>query len=366
MSIEIILFLVSILIALICFFILWKKFESEIKKLSEAQKNDPASQILAQWMTETKGTLDSRLQEVRGNIDDMRKTLAEQLQSTNKTIGDRLDNAAKVFGDVQRRLGEVQKSTEQVYETAKDLRKLEEILHAPKLRGGIGEFLLGDFLSQILPPKSYTLQYSFKSGVQVDAVIHLIDKMVPVDSKFPLENFKRFIGTQNEEDKKVFRKKFMQDVRKHVDDIANKYIIPDEGTFDFALMYIPAENVYYETIIKDESFGEEKSLSVYAMDKKVIPVSPNSFFAYLQAIALGLKGLEIEKSASEIKDKLGRLRVDFRKFIEDFEILGGHLSNAMKKYEDADKKLGRFDEKLNSLEEIKTQELDSEEQKRLL
>ncbi|HSG05234.1 MAG TPA: DNA recombination protein RmuC, partial [Nitrospiria bacterium] len=172
------------------------------------------------------------------------------------------------------------------------------------------------------------------------------------DSKFPLENFKRVIDAQNDDERKAARKKFTTDVKKHIDAIADKYILPDEGTFPFALMYIPAENVYYETIIKDEKFGEEKSLSAHALGRKVIPVSPNSLFAYLQAIVMGLKGLQIEKSAREIIDHLERLRGDFEKFRKDFEIIGSHLNNARGKYDDAEKRLDRFGDRLISAGEV--------------
>jgi DNA recombination protein RmuC len=174
---------------------------------------------------------------------------------------------------------------------------------------------------------------------------------VPVDSKFPLENFKRVIAGETEEERKAARKKFATDVKKHIDAIASKYILPDEGTFDFALMYIPAENVYYEVILKDDAFGEEKGLCAYALAQRVIPVSPNSFYAYLQAIVLGLKGLRIEKSAHEIIQHLKRLEGDFQRFRDDFDVLGKHLGNTRGKYEDAAKRLDRFGEKLASIEE---------------
>jgi DNA recombination protein RmuC len=142
-----------------------------------------------------------------------------------------------------------------------------------------------------------------------------------------------------------------------MDAIADKYILPEEGTFPFALMYIPAENVYYETIIKDENVGEERGLSSYALGRKVIPVSPNSFYAYLQAIVLGLKGLQIEKSAQKIFNHLAQLRGDFERFSKEFEILGSHLNNARGKYDEAEKRLDRLGEKLLETGEQDQQEL---------
>ncbi len=138
-------------------------------------------------------------------------------------------------------------------------------------------------------------------------------------------------------------------MKKHIDAIAGKYILPDEGTFDFALMYIPAENVYYELIIKDEAIDTEKGLLNYAFAKRVIPVSPNSFYAYLQTILLGLKGMHIEEQAQEILKSLASLSGDFDKFRSDFELLGKHLTNVKTKYDDADRRLEKFNDRLQSL-----------------
>jgi DNA recombination protein RmuC len=180
----------------------------------------------------------------------------------------------------------------------------------------------------------------------VDAVIHIGDNMVPIDAKFPLENFQKFANEENPKEKEDLRKKFVTDVKKHINEISKKYILPDEGTYDFALMYIPAENIYYETILKDENLGEERSIFSTALKKRVIPVSPNSFYAYLQVIVQGLKGLQIEKSAREIFQRLTRLQGDLTRFRKDFQTLGSHLGNARTKFDDAEKRLDRFSDKL--------------------
>jgi DNA recombination protein RmuC len=178
-------------------------------------------------------------------------------------------------------------------------------------------------------------------------VIKLGSSLVPVDSKFPLENFKRIIDTTVEEDRARVKRQFAADVKKHIDAIATKYILPDEGTYDFALMYIPAENVYYEIIIKDDS-TEEKSLSFYAMSKRVVPVSPNCFYAYLQAIVLGLKGMTIEQRAKEIIECLSRLQGDFTRLRDEFGVLGKHLGHAQSSYQSAEKRVEQLGQKLVS------------------
>ena len=288
-------------------------------------------------------------------------TLGTQLrEDLTKTVGDRLDSATRVFGDVQRGLGELSAATNKVIEVGRDISSLQEILGPPKLRGGFGELLLENLLQNILPPTSYDTQYRFSDGTKVDAVIKLPRGLVPVDSKFPLEDFQRLREAKSDEEQRALRRDFTRSVKRHIDSVS-KYILPDEGTFDFALMYIPAENVYYETIIRDESLGEEKSIYSYSLQKKVFPVSPNSFYAYLQAIVLGLKGLRVEQSAREIVNRLDRLQSDFQRFQRDFQILGGHLSDAKRKYDDADKKLEGFSDKLLSASQIPFAELEGDE-----
>jgi DNA recombination protein RmuC len=251
---------------------------------------------------------------------------------------------------VSERLGELSKTSEQIHEVGKNISTLQEILRPPKLRGGIGEQFLGELLSQILPSEFFTLQYTFSSGERVDAVVKLGERLVPIDSKFPLDNFKRIIECKTEEERKVYQKTFYRDVKKHIDDIASKYILPQEGTYDFALLYIPAENVYYETITKDEAFGEDKGIFNYALRKKVVPVSPNSFYAYLQVIVFGLRGLKIEKDAQRILDSLAGLDKELEGFQGDFQLTGKHITNAMSKFEDARRRMDRFYLKLDQIE----------------
>lgn len=304
--------------------------------------------------TQVAETLRAQTQTVNQQLE----AVSRQVMESQKTVGDRLDNAARVVGEVQRSLGTLGQASERIFEVGKDIAGLQEILRAPKMRGGLGEYLLGDFLAQVLP-RHHQIQHVFKTGQIVDAVIRLGDKMVPVDSKFPLENFRRLLEAQSEEERRALKKKFAADVKKHVDAIASKYILPDEGTYDFALMYIPAENVYYECMIRDDASGDGPSLAEYARSKNIIPVSPNTLYAYLQAIVLGLRGFAIEENARLIMQHLSRLQGDFRRFAEDFDLLGKHLSNTRGKYEDAEKRLGRLQEKLASMGEGQAGEMEA-------
>ena len=173
-------------------------------------------------------------------------------------------------------------------------------------------------------------------------------RLVPVAAKVPLANFRRVRDEPDEDKRPALRRAFLRDVKNRVDEIAKKYILPDEGTFDFALMYIPAENIYYEIIVKEDS--EDDPPAAYALGRRVVPVSPNTFYAYLRVIVLGLRGLRIERDAQEIQARLGRLRGDLDKFREAFDVVGRHLTNARNKYDDAASGLGRLEGKLEGIE----------------
>lgn len=290
--------------------------------------------------------LDSLREQMGKSLTELSTTVSRELKEITGQVGNRLDESTKVLADVSRRMGALTEATEKIYDVGKNISTLEKMLRAPKFRGGLGEFLLGELLSQILPRDYYKEQYTFKNGEKVDAVVFIGKGMVPIDSKFPMENFRRIIESTTDEEKKEARKAFLRDVKRHIDAISSKYILPDEGTYEFALMYIPAENVYYETIIKDEGKGE--GVFSYALKRKVIPVSPNTFYAYLQTIVLGLKGLEIEKKSKEILTHLARLRGELSRFREEFDVLGRHLANSKNKYDEAARRLTRIEDKFTT------------------
>jgi DNA recombination protein RmuC len=289
-------------------------------------------------------------------IEGAAKLLHQQMSSMTEQVGNRLDTTGRLVGDLKLGLGKLEQSAKQMLDVGKEVASLHDIFRAPKLRGGFGEFLLGDLLGQILMPESFELQHTFKSGERVDAVVKLGKGLVPIDAKFPLENFKKISSAQDEEAQRRHRKEFASDVKRHVDTIHKKYILPDEGTFDFALMYIPAENVYYETIIKDEQLGEEKSLNSYALERRVMPVSPNSLYAYLQAIVLGLKGMRIEQNIRDVLGNLKRLSQEFNKFSDDFRKIGTHLKNADKCFESADRRMVRFTDRIETIASVEARQ----------
>lgn len=279
------------------------------------------------------------------SVQSLTSQVTQILSDTNRNVGERLDNTARVVGDVRQKLGQLEEASKRVIQIGEDMSKLQDILKPPKLRGGLGESLLHDLLAQILPAENFALQYKFKGGETVDAVIILSKGLVPVDAKFPLDNFKKILEAGNPDERKALRKAFIRDVKMHIDDISSKYIRMDENTFDFAMMYIPAENVYYETIIKDDD-TEVESLAQYALKKRVISVSPNSFYAYLQTIILGLRGIHVEEQAREILENLSRIEKEFQNFAELFRLVGQHIDNSAKKFAEAQKRFGIIEAKL--------------------
>lgn len=292
------------------------------------------------------GQVNQQMNSITQQLNLRLKETSEALQVANKTVGERLDSATRVFGDVQKSLGRLEETHKHIYEISKDISSLQELLRAPKFRGEMGETLLGKLLEDVLPKENIKLQHRFKSGDTVDAVINIGQNLISIDAKFPLENFKKVQEAASEDEKKSHYRVFVRDVKNRLDEVASKYILPDEGTFDFALMYIPAEAVYYQ-ITRDEE------LTACARSKKVIFVSPNTFYAYLQAILYGLKGVNIQRNIQKIFAELGRIQLDFKKFQVDFEVIGTHLSSAGKKYNEASTKLGGLNDRLATATQVK-------------
>jgi DNA recombination protein RmuC len=282
---------------------------------------------LQQSMQSQVQSLDARL---TSGVAGVQQSLTASITSTHDTMR-----------SVDQQLGELSASTRQMLEVGRDISGLQQLLRAPKPRGQFGELLLERLLADILPSDHFALQHRFKSGQIVDAVIAIGGGLVPVDAKFPASAFRRIVDAPDDATRGLARRDFARDVRGHIDAVA-KYILPDEGTFGFALMYIPAENVYYESMIRDDA-GD---LQAYAQAKRVIACSPNSFFAYLQALVLGLKGLRVEERSREIVAHLERLNDDFGRFRKDFDTLGNHITHAHTKFDDLDRHADRLADRL--------------------
>ncbi|MCU0665571.1 MAG: DNA recombination protein RmuC [Candidatus Omnitrophica bacterium] len=277
--------------------------------------------------------INQKLSEVTGAVDEARKFFTQSL-----------GNTTTVFSGVYEKLGKLEETNRQIVEISRDISALQQLLRAPKFRGQLGERMLENLLAEVLPKQYFALQYRFKTGDAVDAVIKLAGKVLSIDAKFSLENFQRLQEAVDEDAKNSFRKRFTQDVKNRIDEISSKYILPDEGTYDFAFMYIPAENVYYEIIVNQDMLG------IFTA-KKIIPVSPNTFYAYLEIICMGLKGLQIEENAKAILKGLSALGVQMNKFQEDFTTLGAHINNTRGKFEESFKHLEKITQQLEKIQE---------------
>lgn len=242
------------------------------------------------------------------------KSMDKRLDANSQQLNTRLDKAAEVIAGVQKNIGEMS-------EIGRSMKDLQDLLKSPKLRGNIGEQVLKELLSQMLPKSSFHLQYSFKSGSIVDAAIKTEAGIIPIDSKFPLENFRKLSAAESEIDKKTFEKEFISDVKKHIDAISSKYILTNEGTIDYALMYVPSEAIYYEMV-------NNSTLYDYASKKRVLPVSPMTFYAYLRSILIGFEGQKITQQAQEILAGIRAIQKDYERVGEGIDVLGKHITNS--------------------------------------
>jgi DNA recombination protein RmuC len=246
-------------------------------------------------------------------------------------------------------LGDVRRATTTVAAQAKEFSSLQDLLRAPKARGGIGEAMLEELLRQVLPPQAFATQHRFKSGMVVDAVVRAGGRIICIDSKFPLSNYRRMCDADDETSRKLAEREFAADVERHIRHISTRYIVPDEETFDFAVMYVPAEGVYGEILRLSH---RARPLFESAIEARVVPMSPLTMYAYLQTVLFGLKCLQIEASAEAILDFCGRLQQDMERFADEYDKLGKHLGNARTKYEEGTRRLDRFRDRLERVVDL--------------
>ncbi len=267
-----------------------------------------------------------------------RKVLLDNLQQNTRNLNERLDMTSRVIGQVQKNIGELS-------EIGRGMKDLQEFLRSPKLRGNIGEQVLKELLGQMLPKQSFHLQYSFKSGEKVDAAITTSAGIIPIDSKFPMENFRKMNSAASDMDKKTFGKMFERDVKGHIDAISRKYILPAEGTIDYALMYIPSESVYYEILNSTDLFE-------YSNEKRVLPVSPTTFYAYMKAILMSFEGQKIEERAKEILSAIKAIQKDYTKVEDNLGVLQRHLNNAYNSLSSVSTSFNQLGQKVNATKSL--------------
>lgn len=332
MPTSLIIFSLLIIIAFSTVVILFRNW---LNKVADGQKiND---ELLA-WLKSTNERLDTQ-----------NRSIITTLTESTKSLNERLDNAARFIASVQKNIGEMS-------EIGRGMKQLQEFMTSPKLRGNIGEQILKELLTQLLPKNSFHLQYSFKSGATVDAAIKLGNGVIiPIDSKFPMENFRKMINENQHNLRQQIEKEFIKDVRKHIDSISTKYILTDEGTTDYALMYIPSEAIYYE-------IANNLDLFEYASQRGVLPVSPTIFYAYLRAIITSLEGAKIQKQAIIILQIIRAIGKDYDKVKENLSVLSKHITNSYNQMNVVNTNFINLGQKLSTTKQI---ELPTEELKQI-
>jgi DNA recombination protein RmuC len=284
--------------------------------------------------------IQKELQDMRRSVDDKIGQSSKDMQDSMRT---QLSESGRLVKEITSELVKVGEGQKQVVGFADQLRQLQDVLQNPKQRGVLGEYYLETVLQNVLPPKSYQTQYSFKNGEIVDAAIFIKDKIIPVDSKFSLENYNRIIEATDKNEKDRFEKAFKQDLKIRIDE-TSKYVRPNEETTDFAFMFIPSEGVYYDILMGSVGTGvSARDLIEYAFTKKVIIVSPTSFLAYLQTVLQGLKALQIEESAKEIRKRVEDLGRHIGKYEDYYKKMGNSLSTTVNHYNAGYKELGKID-----------------------
>jgi DNA recombination protein RmuC len=306
------------------------------------------------------------LEFLQKEIQNLRVSFDSKIEGSTKeihaSVRQQLGESNRIVKDVTERLTQLGETNKQVVSFAEQLRQLQDVLQNPKQRGVLGEYYLETVLQNVLPPGSYKMQYLFENGEIVDAVVLVKDKVIPVDSKFSLENYNRLLETNDAAEKARLEKLFKNDLKLRIDE-TSKYVRPNEGTTEFAFMFVPSEGLYYDILVGSVGTGvAARDLVEYAFGKKVIIVSPTSFLAYLQTVLQGLKALQIEESAKDIRKRVEELGRHISKYDDYYKKLGSSLSTTVNHYNAGYKELGKIDKDVLRITEnspgIETEEIE--------
>ena len=301
-------FQIVILIVFVAGFVALIYFQKRRPKQEEGMK------VMLEWLKEMRGTTESLQKRLDERLGETNKTLSENITKTNQAVNERLDNAARVISALQKELGGMT-------QIGPDIRKLSEVLSGSKSRGNFGEEMLEELVRQVLPPSAYNFQYRFRNGEIVDVVLKVGDHLLPIDSKFSMENYRLYTEAKTDDAADGLKKNLLKDVKKRIDEIHKKYILPQEKTFDFALMYVQSEGVLNE-ILKDAG------TLAYTREKKVYPVGPNNLYHNLQMLLVSLKGQQVNEAAAHILQMISGIKQESDKFGRNLEVLGNHIKNA--------------------------------------
>lgn len=326
------------------------------RKLAKPSSDDQQFLLINQRMDAMANSLQQALRDTLQLVSGQLKESRESVERSSQTVHKQVESFTTG-------LTQLSENLKQVHESVKGVSSFQDIFKAPKLRGIWGEESLEASLGQYFSKDSYQLQHYFKSGEAVDAILQLPnDLILPIDSKFNWENFEKMINSANDAERANFKKIFYSDVKKKIDEISAKYILPSEGTTDFALMYIPAETVYYEVI----NNTRDADIPAYARGKRVFLVSPNTFGLSVSAIRHWIKDIQTTKQTREIIKRLERIAADGKKLGDDFRRLGKHLSDARGSYDDSEKRLSLMVDRVENVVQIGEDEGSSAADKKLL
>ncbi len=345
MDLPVILAAAAVLLALVAAtgLVLWMSSRSEARMAATRQEMQVILTAQVHALNTQLGQLTQAVNQQLGQVrQELQTSISNSVQLANNTqreISQKLQSSTEVVRQVSQQIGAILKASDDISHST---QTLQTVLGGARTRGALGEIALERLLEDALPRATYETQFRFSTGNVVDAIVRNGDRILPIDSKFPLEAYRRLAEQGGEA-----RRDFSQAVRKHADSIAEKYILPNEQTLDLALMFVPSEGVYYELLMTDDA--KHGRLDEYCRNKKVLPVSPNTCYAYLCAIAMGHKGVKLEENARRLLGSLDGLKKQLESFADVYEKLGNHLRHATQSYEEADSKLGRA---RNSLEQM--------------
>jgi DNA recombination protein RmuC len=281
---------------------------------------------------------------------ELRTELQQTMGATEQQLVTQTTATQRSLTEVSRQLGAIGEQSRQVGDLAKDIGSLQDLLRAPKARGGFGELMLERLLQDCLPATAYAIQHTYRDGSRVDAIVRYGNRIVPIDSKFPSESYTQIAGARDDAERRTRRRSFLQQVRRHVDSVG-RYVSPQDGTIDYAFMYLPSEAIYYELTVHDSS-PDEPDLLAYCSDHHVIPASPNTLLAYLQVVSLGIRGLAMQERTRDLQQGIGQVRREFERFVELHDQLGKHLDNATKKFDETERALARASGAIEGLAQV--------------
>ena len=317
-------------------------------------RRQPAPAAPAADLAPALAVLQRSIEEMRaanaGAMGELRTEVQRTLGATEQQLVTQTGATQRSLADVSRQLGALGEQSTRIGDLAKDIGSLQDLLRAPKARGGFGELMLERLLQDCLPATAYAIQHTYRDGSRVDAIVRYGNRIVPIDSKFPSESYTQIAGARDDAERRTRRRSFLQQVRRHVDSVG-RYVSPQDSTIDYAFMYLPSEAIYYELTVHDAD-PDEPDILAYCAEHHVIPASPNTLLAYLQVVSLGIRGLAMQERTRDLQQGIAQVRREFERFVELHDQLGKHLDNATKKFDETERALARASGAIEGLAQV--------------